>query len=144
MKIAITFDGTIVENDYPHIGKEKAFAFYVLMNLIQRGHDLILCTHRTGKQLEEAIEFCKERGVEFCAVNNSLPNNDKEESSSRGIDADIFIDSRNLGGLPRWDKIFWKIHPQEADFVTLKKSPSRRWRRWKRWRKKQWQKLVSQ
>ena len=142
MKIAVDFDGTVVENNYPDIGKEKPFAFYVLLNLMQRGHDLILCTKRTGKQLQDAIDFCRERGVEFYAINKDCPDKHCPEDSYRKIDADVFIDSRNLGGLPPWDKIFWKIHPQEADYVTLR-SPSRKWKRWKRWRKKQWNKMVS-
>ena len=142
MKIAVNFDGTIVENNYPEIGKEKPFAFYVLLNLIQRGHKLILCTHRTGEELQKVIEYCRERDLEFYAVNDNRFDEKCLEGLNRQIDADIFIDSRNLGGLPSWDKIFWIIHPQEADYVSLR-SPSRKWKRWKRWRKKQWRNLVS-
>ncbi len=30
IKIAVDFDGTIVEHEYPEIGKEKLFAFLTL------------------------------------------------------------------------------------------------------------------
>jgi len=49
IKIAVDFDGTIVEHDYPEIGKEKLFAFQTLKELNKMGARLILWTFRTGK-----------------------------------------------------------------------------------------------
>ncbi len=73
MTIAIDFDGTIVEDNYPGIGKPQLFAFDTLRKLQERGHRLILWTYRTGKSLDEAIDFCKANGVVFYAVNKSFP-----------------------------------------------------------------------
>lgn len=42
MIIAVDFDGTIVEHEYPKIGKEKIFATETLRQLINDGHRLIL------------------------------------------------------------------------------------------------------
>jgi predicted mannosyl-3-phosphoglycerate phosphatase (HAD superfamily) len=70
-KIAVDFDGTIVDDAYPAIGKPK-FAFETLKRLQAEGYRLILWTYRHGKTLDEAVEFCKKNGVEFYAVNSSF------------------------------------------------------------------------
>ena len=116
MKIAIDFDGTIVEHRYPLIGEEKLFAFETLKQLQKLGHLLILWTFRTGKELDEAIEFCRNRGVEFYAVNKSFPEEEFDpETISRKIDADVFIDDRNVGGFPGWSEIWQMLNPDYAD-----------------------------
>lgn len=104
--IAVDFDGTIVDDAYPKIGKAKIFAFETLKKLQQRGHRLILWTYRKGKRLDEAVAFCKENGVEFYAVNHSFPEEEYVHSISRKIHADIFIDDRNIGGFPGWGEIY--------------------------------------
>ena len=65
IKIAVDFDGTIVDHDYPKIGKEKLFAFRTLKELEKQGARLILWTFRSGKELEEAVEYCRVNGIEF-------------------------------------------------------------------------------
>ena len=103
MVIAIDFDGTIVEHRYPAIGKELPFAIETLKKLTEEGHRLILWTVREGKLLEEAVQFCQERGLEFYAVNRDYPEEEKGRNNhfSRKLKADLWIDDRNLGGLPR-------------------------------------------
>ncbi len=71
--IAVDFDGTVVEDAYPKIGKPKLFAFETLKKMQEEGHRLILWTYRAGKRLNEAVKFCKENGIEFYAVNKSFP-----------------------------------------------------------------------
>jgi len=104
--LAIDFDGTIVEDAYPKIGKPRLFAFETLLKLQEKGHRLILWTYRSGKKLQESIDFCKENGIEFYAVNKSYPEEILDDSISRKIHADIFIDDRNFGELPDWGKIY--------------------------------------
>ena len=74
--IAVDFDGTIVTDAYPQIGKPQLFAFETLKRLQNDGHRLILWTYRCGNKLDEAVAFCKENGMEFYAVNNSFPSED--------------------------------------------------------------------
>ena len=69
MTIAIDFDGTIVEHKYPKIGDEIPFATDTLKMLIKDGHRLILWSVREGDLLQEAVDWCHARGVEFWAVN---------------------------------------------------------------------------
>ena len=65
MIIAVDFDGTIVEHKYPEIGRELPFAIETLKKLQQERHRLILWSVREGKLLQEAVDFCRERGLEF-------------------------------------------------------------------------------
>ena len=110
MTIAVDFDGTIVEHDYPRIGKEIPFAIDTLKMLRQEQHRLILWSVREGKLLEEAVAWCKERGLEFYAVNRDYPEEELQDKGfSRKLKADIFIDDRNLGGLPDWGIIYRMI-----------------------------------
>ena len=108
MTIAIDFDGTLVEHKYPEIGKEIPFAFETLRRLQQDRHRLILWTVREGRLLDEALAFCRERGIEFYAVNRDYPEEEKGANRhySRKLKADLFIDDRNLGGLPDWGTIY--------------------------------------
>ncbi len=108
MKIAVDFDGTIVEHQYPKIGKVMPFAFSTLIELQKLGHQIILWTYRAGKELEEAVSFCKTNGIEFYAVNKNYPDEVFDDSVSRKIFADIYIDDRNIGGFPGWSLI-WKV-----------------------------------
>jgi len=116
VKIAVDFDGTIVEHEYPAIGKVKLFAFETLKALQERGASLILWTFRTGRELDEAVEFCRKNGIEFYAVNKNYPEEVfDEETVSRKIDADIYIDDKNLGGFPGWSKVWEILVPDEIE-----------------------------
>lgn len=109
MIIAVDFDGTIVEHRYPEIGPEIPFATETLKMLIAQHHRLILWSVREGKLLDEAVEWCRQRGVEFYAVNKDYPEENGTVNNnhfSRKIKADMFIDDRNVGGLPDWGTIY--------------------------------------
>ena len=108
MTIAVDFDGTIVEHRYPEIGKEIPFATDTLKMLIKERHKLILWSVRVGKLLEDAVEWCRARGVEFYAINKDFPEEDVEKNMhfSRKLKADVWIDDRNVGGLPDWGTIY--------------------------------------
>ena len=110
MTIAVDFDGTIVEHEYPKIGKPIPFAIDVLKKLqYEEHHMLILWTVREGTLLDEAVEYCKNKGLEFYAVNKNFPEETLELGISRKIAADIYIDDRNLGGIPDWGLIYRMI-----------------------------------
>ena len=112
MKIAVDFDGTIVQHKYPSIGKEKPFAVDTLKMLAADGHKLILWTVRSGQLLQDALDWCRERGLSFYAVNSDVPVGGLFEGKREGspkISADIYIDDANLGGLPEWGQIYEMI-----------------------------------
>ncbi len=121
VKIAVDFDGTIVDHAYPAIGKEKLFAFRTLKELEKMGARLILWTFRAGKELDEAVEFCRKNGIEFYAVNKNYPEEIYDESVSRKIDADIYIDDKNVGGFPGWSEIWQMLNPFELQQMEAEK-----------------------
>jgi len=121
MTIAIDFDGTIVENRYPKIGKPLLFAIETLIKLQEEGHQLILWTYRSGIELQEAVEFCNIKGIYFFAVNRSYPEEKYDNSLSRKIQADIFIDDRNIGGLLGWGEIYQTLSLEFSQKGQLKK-----------------------
>jgi len=127
MILAIDFDGTIVEHRYPAIGRIRPFAFETLKALQKKNHRIILWTHRSGDELDDAVSFCRENGLEFYAVNKNYPEEKWNEKDSRKILADIYIDDRNLGGLPSWGEIFKLICPEED--ITSEKNSKPWWKR---------------
>jgi hydroxymethylpyrimidine pyrophosphatase-like HAD family hydrolase len=118
MVIAVDFDGTIVEHKYPLIGKEIPFATHTLKALQKNGCWLILWTYRSGKELDEAVEFCRSKGLEFYAVNKNYPEEEFDDSISRKIDAEYYIDDRNIGGLPQWVEIYNMLFSNEEKEKT--------------------------
>jgi len=106
MIIAVDFDGTIVEHRFPHIGPPILNALKILKKLKAEGHILILWTYRSGGELEEAVKYCKRNGLEFNAVNNSSMDEYSDVTYSRKIYADLYIDDRNLLGIPDWNSIY--------------------------------------
>jgi len=123
--IAVDFDGTIVEDEYPSIGKPRLFAFDTLKKLQSEGHRLILWTYRNGKHLEDAVKFCEENGIKFYAVNKSFPEESFDPKYSRKINADYFIDDRNIGGFLGWGEIYQLLVSGEPGGLNEKKSKKR-------------------
>lgn len=110
MTIAVDFDGTIVTHAYPAIGKPIPFAIDTLRRLqSEGGHQLILWSCREGQLLQEAIDYCHERGLDFYAVNSNFPDEPQDGLGARKLTVELFIDDRNLGGLPDWGVIYQMV-----------------------------------
>ena len=131
MTIAVDFDGTIVEHKYPAIGKEKPFAIETLLQLQQEGNKLILWTSREGQLLEDAIAFCHARGLDFYAVNSNQPAGALfAGQAGTKIVADVYIDDRNVGGIPDWGTIYEIIcHKRELKHLKQKNRKKSFWRK---------------
>ena len=111
MTIAVDFDGVIVEQRYPKIGREIPYAIEVLKMLQEEKHKLILWSVREGKLLDEAVEYCRKQGLEFYAINSNYAEEaEKSQHFSRKLQADMFIDARNAGGLPDWGTLYSMVH----------------------------------
>ena len=141
MIIAVDFDGTIVHDRYPGIGQEMPFATQTLRMLIEERHRLILWTVREGELLDEAVEWCRQHGVEFYAVNREFPeeNVERNQTYSRKIKADMWIDDRNVGGLPDWGTIYQIIHEHKTYEEVLTGESSSSHRKSRHHKKKWWQ-----
>lgn len=92
--VAVDFDGTVVTHDYPYVG-EDAGAVPVLQELVGNGCRLILYTMRSGRLLEEAERWFRDRKLPLYAVNEN-PAQAKWTRSPK-IHADLYIDDSALG-----------------------------------------------
>jgi hypothetical protein len=120
MVIAVDFDGTIVEHNYPDIGRPVPFAIDVLKKFQQEErHQIILWTVREGELLRKAIEYCEKRGLKFYAANSNYPEEVLEEGVSRKINADLYIDDKNCGGIPDWGVIYQMVKAGINDIRDL-------------------------
>ena len=118
--IAVDFDGTIVEDRYPKIGKPMPFAIETLKMIVDDGHRIVLWTYRHGEKLEEAVNFLKSNYVKIYAVNKIYPEEKyTTKMASRKINADLFIDDRNFGGFPGWGFIYQNLKGETNE--SLKK-----------------------
>lgn len=122
LKIAVDFDGTIVEHQYPKIGKDLLFAFETMKELQKHGALLILWTFRSGDELSEAIDYCRSKGIEFYSINSNYPEEVYDDSISRKINADVYIDDKNVGGFRGWSEIWqdlslYDLREQEAEKI---------------------------
>lgn len=101
MDIAIDFDGTIVRNRWPKIGRLRFLAKPVIKWLKKRGHELILYTCREGKLLESACFFLGVHGIEFKYCNkNTEERIAKHGGDCRKISADLYLDDKAF--FPGW------------------------------------------
>ena len=136
MTIAVDFDGTIVEHRYPRIGEEIPFAVETLKLLQQEKHRLILWSVREGELLDEAIEWCRARGLEFYAANKDYPEEERDHQGfSRKLKADLFIDDRNVGGIPDWGIIYEMIKEKKtfADIYSQQREENTSQKKKKKW-----------
>lgn len=96
MIYAIDFDGTLCKSMYPKIGSPiQEMIDYCIQ--LKNDNQIILWTCRTGKELDEAIEWCEEKGIKFDAINENLPEIiEKFKGDCRKIYADIYIDDKSV------------------------------------------------
>lgn len=105
--IAIDFDGTISTGRYPAIDGLRPGAKEAINALYTEGCYIIINTCRSGQQLLDAINFMLHVGVKFDRVNDNHPlESAKYNNNSRKIFAHIYIDDKQIGGLPPWESIY--------------------------------------
>lgn len=119
MVIAVDFDGTVVEHAYPKIGKPIPFAIETLKQLQKEGHILLMWSVRQGDLLQEAIDYVESKGLTYYAYNKNHPEEDPLVAS-RKLNAEIFIDDRNVGGLPDWGLIYRAVQAMEDNIMTFR------------------------
>ena len=127
MTIAVDFDGTIVEHRYPRIGEEIPFAVETLKLLQQEKHRLILWSVREGELLEEAVEWCRARGLEFYAANKDYP---EEERDHQGFSRKL-----KVGGILDWGIIYEMIKEKKtfADIYSQQREENSSQKKKRKW-----------
>ena len=110
LTIAIDFDGTIVEHNYPDIGKLLPRADLFMRKLEADGHHIIIWTCREGAEAEKAKEFLKSSNIPFHSFNDNNPEHTKSyNNNSRKVYADIYIDDRDWDSVISWGNIYESI-----------------------------------
>lgn len=96
--IAVDFDGTLVNDEFPEIGKMRKQVWRRLQLARNKGAKIILWTSRDHNNLQAAVDFCRANGLEFDAVNENIKevqqlfNND-----TRKVYADEYWDDKAIG-----------------------------------------------
>lgn len=94
---AIDFDGTLCEKAFPKIGAEKSDVVDYVKQLKSNGNTLILWTCRSGQRLDEAVQWCQDRGLEFDFINENDPDAvDYFGDDCRKVHADHYLDDKNM------------------------------------------------
>lgn len=95
MIVAVDFDGILCEDRFPCIGKPNYEMVSFVRQLIDAGHEVVLWTCRVEDRLEEALAWCEDRGLHFCAVNENAPSNlEQYGTNSRKVYADVYLEDR--------------------------------------------------
>ncbi len=93
--IAVDFDGTLCENNWPDIGRENRRMLEVIPLLRKLGVQMVLWSCREEGDLADALDWCRQRGVEFDAANDNCPCIvEYFEWNTRKIHADEYWDDR--------------------------------------------------
>ena len=101
MIVAMDFDGILCKSEFPAIGEPNYKIISLTRQLIDLGVEVILWTSRTDNELKEAVAWCEDYGLHFCAVNENAPSNIEEyktkyPNGTRKVYADYYIDDHNL------------------------------------------------
>lgn len=101
MIVAVDFDGVLCEDRFPEIGAPDYEVVSLVRQLIDAGHEVILWTCRVDARLQEAVEWCEDRGLRFCAVNENAPSNRERYAAeypepSPKVYADVYVEDHGL------------------------------------------------
>lgn len=100
-KIALDFDGTCVTHEYPKIGKDIG-AVPVLKKLVEIGCILNLNTMRSGKELDEAVNWFKENDIKLSGINKDIGQ--ESWTKSPKVYAHLYIDDAGIGAPTKFDE----------------------------------------
>lgn len=94
---AVDFDGTLCVSRFPEIIAPKKEVIDKIKRIKAAGHKIILWTCRTEEHLEVAVQWCREQGLEFDAVNDELPEQkERFNKQTRKVWADYYIDDKAI------------------------------------------------
>ncbi len=118
MIIAVDFDGTLHTGEWPDIGLPSPCAIDVMQSLKDKGHYLIIWTCRSGDKLTEAINWLLENNIPFDRINDHEPKHIAafDNSNTRKVYAHLYIDDKQVGGLPAWPDIMEYVEKLEAEY----------------------------
>lgn len=117
--ILVDFDGTMCDHQYPNIGKENEHCIEVMCKWTTEFNvGWILNTMRSGKELDDAVKWCEERGIKFYGIGTN-PTQKAWTTSPKAYG--IFQIDDNALGCPL---IFEQGHRPRVDWKTIDKEYS--------------------
>lgn len=117
---AVDFDGTLAVTEFPRIVCKNEYMFQLCNVLKSFGVKLILWTSRDGDQLTEAVDYCRQNGLDFDAVNANLPEViTMFHNDTRKVYADIYIDDKAIPHIQ--DPLYWvdRLGIARDDFTVM-------------------------
>ena len=105
MIIAVDFDGTLHNGEWPAIGEPLPYAVEAMNAFKSDGHTLVIWTCREGRLQTEMANWLFENAITFDRINENI-GWEQYGYNARKVNADVYIDDRNLGGLPSWHEIY--------------------------------------
>lgn len=117
MIIAVDFDGTLHTGAWPCIGAVAPYAIEAMQKLKADGHYLIIWTCRDGEPLRDAINWLLKCNIPFDRINDHHPDSSaKYGYPSRKVYAHLYVDDKQVGGLPTWPEIYKYVSDAEAEY----------------------------
>lgn len=100
MIVAVDFDGILCRDEFPGIGTPNYGMISLVREIIDAGHEVVLWTSRADDRLVEAVQWCEDRGLHFCAVNENAPSNrvryeGEYPNGTRKVYADVYLDDKD-------------------------------------------------
>lgn len=121
MIIAIDFDGTLHTGHWPGIGSPAPYAVEMMQKLKADGHYLIIWTCRELQQQTEMVNWLLEKQIPFDRVNDNVPGQaERYGNNARKVYAHLYVDDKQVGGLPRWDEIYDEVCLMESNYKANK------------------------
>lgn len=119
MIIAVDFDGTLHTGHWPGIGLAAPYAIEVMQKLKADGHYLIIWTCREGNRQTEMINWLLEKKIPFDRVNDNVPGQiEIYGNNARKVHAHLYVDDKQVFGLPRWDEIYEVVCQMQNNTVN--------------------------
>lgn len=117
MIIAVDFDGTLHVGSWPGIGAPAPYAVETMQKLHDEGHYLIIWTCREGRQQTEAVNWLLDKGIPFDRINEHEAGNiAKYGGDARKVYAHLYVDDKQVGGLPTWPEIYEYVREMEEAY----------------------------
>jgi hypothetical protein len=114
MTLAIDFEGTLHDGRYPIIGNPQPYAIEVMQKIKNRGHHIILTTCRPVRMQDVMIKWLSDNKIPYDCINDNLPENKILFENPRKTYADIYIDNKNILGIPPWNLMYDLIDNKPA------------------------------
>lgn len=123
--LAIDFDGTIAEHSWPELGAIRPGAAEYINKLYEEGYYIIIWTCREGEHLDWIADYLNNHKINYHLINEH--NRDVfnfYKNDTRKIFADIYIDDKQLSGLPaHWSDTYQLIKKHSEDIVPELSKP---------------------